>query len=323
MSDIIRHGIKTVAIAKLRLPGDIEKRRKLPHVAALGDSFDATGGQPGNAPWVQWGTWKLIAGADRIAAALNLGRKEIDVLLLEGSEIDLERASLVENVRRRPTVDQTIVALLKLEHPRKSETFPTVEDSEEDEHEDPEPAKRGRPNTGKGEAVARVAKAVGKSPTAVRAAVARVEAKAAPVEPEADPDICIDDMDLTIPPHALTKATEKHTFMRSLYSSLIKLQRDLTRFENGYKKEFTVIKDKLHDAAQATKRATPNSLCPYCKGVHKSKDCAACKGKAFLTIGEMEGVPDDAKLLARGAKAGVYVDGKFHLLAELTKGGAL
>ena len=128
-----RHGHRSAPISQLRLPGDIEQRRKLPHVIALGDSFAASGGQPGESPIVELGTMRLVAGRDRIAACLNQGIRHVDILLVSGTPEELERLALVVKVRRRPgATDREIARLLELEHPAPAQTFPEVEDDQED-----------------------------------------------------------------------------------------------------------------------------------------------------------------------------------------------
>jgi len=166
---IIHHGYKTVPIAKILAPGDIEKLRREPHTLELAASLEATGGKPADPIILEWGTWKLLGGRHRFAAALNAKLKEVDVLLLEGTPEQLEQACLVEQVRRRKCTDAEVARLLELEHPTPAQTFPDVEHTIEPS---PPLAPRnpGRPSTGKGEAIAKVAELTGRTPAAVQQA---------------------------------------------------------------------------------------------------------------------------------------------------------
>ena len=302
---IARHGFKTVLVRNLKLPGDIEHRRKQQHVVDLQESYYATGGQPGNAPWVEFKTGKLIAGCDRLAAALNLGLKEIDVLMISGSPEELEIASLTENVRRRSRGhDDQIRRLLQLEHPSPAETFPEVEDEPPLAPAEP---KRGRPAT-TGPKVAAVAEITGKTPAAVRQADYRARKDE---EPEEDLPSFFDTRGLDVPEEVQRDAYVEHVFLEAVEKSLVKLQSDCTRHLVAYPQ----LKEALHATAAEARSNMPASVCPHCKLSKVQAQCLACRGRGWLRAREMVGISD--RLLERGDRAVVFVAGKLTMLSEV------
>ena len=309
---ITRHGFKTVAVSKLSLPGDIEKRRKQPHVLELAASYEATGGQPAEAPVVEYKTGKLIAGADRIAAALNAGLKDIDVLMVSGTPEELERLALVENVRRRHGGhDAQVRRLLELEHPTPAETFPEVDDDVEPEPP-LAPAKRtpGRPSEGKGDAVRAVASMTGKTPDAVRVAAGRAS------KPEDPPKACedasaINTMCLKVPDEVKSDAWGETGFLEETIRALVKLQGDCTRHSVPYPQ----LKAALHEAAANARANLPKSICPHCKCSKLQGRCLACRGRGWMRVHEMQDIP--AALRATGKDAVVFVNGHLTKLSEV------
>lgn len=340
---IKRHPVKSVKVSALRLPGDIEQRRKQQHVVELGKSFSASGGQPAEPPVVEAGTMRLICGADRIAACLNEGVSMVDVLPVEGSPEALERLSLVENVRRRHGGhDHEIARLLELEHPAPAQTFPEVEDEDvpwdasgvasntadmvramnaEDEAAkriEPEPPlapkTKGRPASPKTEAVRAVAKATGKTEAAVRAADYRANATSkAPSSPVA---ACIDTFEVSVPPEVLRDAQEHLSVLEEVCRTTTATQAALTRFSDCHGVMLLRIKEPLHDAGALAKSLMPASVCLWCKCTKHRKGCPGCKGRGWLTAGELKSVTDE-RLKAVGALAGIWVDGKWVKLSEV------
>jgi hypothetical protein len=307
---ITRHGFKTVAVSKLSLPGDIEKRRKQPHVLELAASYEATGGQPAEAPVIERGTHKLVAGCDRMAAALNVGLKEIDVLVVSGTPEELERLSLVENVRRRHGGhDKEKRRLLALEHPTPAETFPEVDDDVEDEPP-LAPRKPGRPSTGKGAAVAKVAALVGSTPEAVRSAAYRADKASEPPAPCAYA-MGINTMCLKVPGEVKSDAAMETLFLEEIVRQLVKLQGECTRHLVAYPQ----LREALHEAASNARSNLPQSICPHCKCSKLQARCLACRGRGWLKVHEMKNIPPELK--KSGKDAVVFVEGKLTKLSEV------
>ena len=308
---ITRHGFKTVFVSQLRLSGDIERRRKQPHVIELGDSFEATGGQPAEAPIVEFHTFRLIAGEDRIAAALNKGLLKVDVLAVSGTPEELERLALVENVRRRHGGhDDQVRRLLAIEHPTPSETFPEVDDDVDD---DPplSPRKPGRPTTGKGEAVKNVAALTGKTPAAVRAAAYRSDKASEPTPPVSDDARSINTLCLKVPDEVKADAMGETLFLEDIVRQLVKLQGDCTRHLVPYPQ----LKERLHEASANARANMPQSVCPHCKCSKLKNGCLACRGRGWLRVHEMKNIPPELK--ATGNDAVVFVEGKLTKLSEV------
>jgi ParB-like chromosome segregation protein Spo0J len=326
---LIRHGMQTLKIAKLKLPGDIATRRRSPKVVTLGNSFQATGGQPMNPPVVEKGTWKLIAGGDRISGCMNEGLTEVDCLVVSGSEDELRETMLIENAMRRHSSSEQDVALhelVKLHQAREQEEeFPEVTKELEVEldEEEPEPPKKTHPHKVKARAIEAVAQMTGKSHSAVKNATMRARKKeaekreTAPVAVEEPPVLVIESMGLDVPDAIAKQTALEHAGLQAIHRELVTLQAKLTRFEGEVGHQFQSLKASLHDAAVNANNALPESVCPWCKLTVRQVGCPGCSGKGWLTAGEMKAVRDE-HLMVTGPAAGIYVDGKFQKLAEVS-----
>jgi hypothetical protein len=295
--------MKRISISKIRLPGDIEKRRKLPHVVELGKSFAATGGQPAEPPMVEHGTWKLIAGADRLAACLNQQLAELDVIPVTGSPEAMRTLALIENAYRRHDPGErarSIAELLAITGDVSNNTS--------------EPSKPGRPKsqaTVKREAVAAM---VGSTPEAVRAVERRVAAPAEfPVEEAPGLEACIETMGLDVPEIILRRTAVECDGLKAIGVQVLEMIKATNRLAKQAGHEFQALSESLGAAWTAIKRSRPESVCPWCKLVAKQqKACRACGGRGWLTKGEMEACTD--KRLLDDENPGIYVDGKWQLV---------
>jgi hypothetical protein len=318
---MIRHPHRTVLVASLRLPGDIETRRKKQHVIELGNSFDASGGQPAESPIVEHHTLRLIAGCDRVAACLNKGIKAIIVLPVEGSPEELERLALVENVRRRHGGhDHELARLLELEHPSPEQTFPAIEDDVPWDSSGVADNTRamvgrpvGRPSEGKREALEAVAAVAGRTPEAVRRAEYR-DRKASEPEPKAEP--CIDTLGLDVPEAVLADAAVWKRFLSDLRATLVRAQSSVTEFAGIHGNAVLRIKEGVHASSALAGMLMPASVCPYCKCTKLKHGCHACHKRGWVSASVRSSVTDK-KLLATGANAGIYVDGKWVALKDV------
>ena len=321
-----RHGHATMKISTIKAPGGIEKLRKLPEVIALVESFEATGAQPGNPLWVDKATKQLVAGRKRFAAALNAGLKSIDVLLVSGTPEELERMTLVENIRRNASTDAEIARLLELEHPAPPQTFPEIPDEafHDEEAESIALGLKHQSKKDKSESIEKVAKLTGKTTAAIKQAAYRDRAKKKDidkmVQPER-PEAVIRTMALKLPLDVIEFSNERHATLTRIAEGLKAMQAEVTR---GNCDSWNVLKEKLHDAAAQARALMPSSVCPYCKPIEgetrkvmldQRKNCLACRGDGFLTVDAMSNVPEP--LMARGKDAAVYIDGELKLLSEL------
>jgi hypothetical protein len=297
---IANHGYTTLPTAKIKAPGDIEKLRREQHTLDLAASLASTGGRPLDPIILEWGTWRLLGGRHRFAAALNAKLKDVEVILLEGTPEELEQACLVEQIRRRRATDSEIARLVELSHPTPAQTFPDVEEEE---------SNTLLPPTTKRAAIAKIAKATGRTEAAVKQADHRARHKW-DEEPDA-PDSCIDTMGLKGTAEVHADAWSETAFLESAEKTLVKLQGDCSR----HMVQHPQLRNAIHDAAAIARSLTPASVCPHCKLTSLQRACLACRGRGWLRAGEMANVP--VALLTTGADAGVYVGGKWTLIGKV------
>ncbi len=296
MDTITRHGLKSVPIKKLRLPGDVATRRRSQHVLDLGRSFALTGGEPLAPIIVEWGTWKLIAGADRIAACLNRGVKEVDVLTVEGEPDALAELALIENAMRRHSAAEQEAAIAKLVamHTAREQAgaFPDVPD-DATQGDDRVKVTRSRGGRKRGsrkartQAYADVAAATGKTPKAVKSAAHRAKKKAErAAAPAEKPAPVIETFGLAVPEAILDATSKQHSVLTEMANKLTALKSALTRLENEAGMQFQGLKTALDTAAREARGELPASVCPYCKdpdGTARRRDgCNACGGAGWL-----------------------------------------
>jgi hypothetical protein len=166
------------------------------HVKELAESFSDTGGEPGNMPWIRNGTREVVAGRDRIAAAMTLKLTHLWVRTGDYTDAEAKKAELSENLRRRQDNREKM-----LSQASKLEAAEIAAKEAEEKAKDPGtpvPPKRER-KTAKGKARESVAAKAGVKAESVRKAEQRqkAKAKAAEPKPEGEPP-CIDSLGLTV-----------------------------------------------------------------------------------------------------------------------------
>lgn len=302
------HGFQTVTVSRLILPGDFEARRKAPHIPALAESYLLTGGQPAEPIVVEQATMRLIAGCDRVAAAMHAGVKHLAARIVSGPPTAMEALMLVENAYRRHNAKEQNAALARL--------------LEMEQADAPQPAapartgaqKTGRPSKGIKAAAERVAAVTGKSASAVINAARRAKLPEAPEPPACAESLAIDALGLDIPEDIKKRTAAELVAMTGIHRELVKLQKSLTEFRAGNGKRFQSLSQALHDTAQLAKSLMPKAACPWCKdpsGSHgRRQRCSGCKGEGYLTVAEAK-ICTAEELWATGADAGVYVGGRF------------
>lgn len=312
---------KTLKVSSIRAPGDIEHVRREALTIEIAESYELTGGEPVDPIIVEAGTLRLHGGKHRFAAALNLGKKTIEALVVSGTPEQIETLCLVEQTKRRRATDAEVARLVELQHPTPADTFPEVEYEPEEDIVSPTiepdpplaPAKRGRPSTGKTEAVESVAKSTGRTPAAVRSAVQRA------TKPAPDPKVevrCIDTLWLDVPEAVAKDAQEHVDLLDKLVRTMVAAQADLTRFSADHGNMVLRIKEPVHDAAALASMLKPDCICLYCKCTKQRKGCPGCKGRGWMTASERKAVTDE-RLKKGGEEAGIYVDGKWLKLSEV------
>lgn len=323
-----RIGVKRIKLSSIKAGGDVAKLRSDPLVKAIQSSLVTTGGQPAE-PIVVDKNNNIVAGRKRLAACLNEKVPFVDVMVFDGTADELEQICLVENVRRRhlvgPELDEEISKLVTLQMASVPHEDTDGEDEEEEPAEKEEP-KRGRPKTDTTKAREVVAAKIGTTPEAVRSAEKRAKQAAAPKEPVKTPpaidrDSAIDMLGVDAPAKLIKLTNEEHSLLSDLYSDLVEMSKRITRISKATGRTYTALDEAVHNAGAVCKREVPSHICVWCKCHSRlQKTCLGCKGKGYLTVGEMEAIHDKKlreQLLQSGDDAGVYVDGKFVPLKEI------
>ncbi|HEY7374543.1 MAG TPA: hypothetical protein VIF57_20435, partial [Polyangia bacterium] len=308
-----------VSMSLIEITDDIRARMGQPHVAELAASFDeATGGEPGNALWLQrkGDKYEVVAGRDRCAALLLKGATEAPARIGDWSTPgELRRATIIENLRRRADDRDAMIAELV---------------GQAEASQDGPPWKAPSKQAAKAGARKQVARQLGITPKAVKQAEHRDKARkaeaAAPATPEARPPapsapppietwgIALDDVTSSqvIAVQRAVDAADKH--LRAAQAALTEL--GATTLSSALSSRF---KDDAHRLAANIRAARPVALCPWCKDGQEIGDgyvdaCHACGGKAWVTAEQLDAAPPE--LLT----ADVYaLDGEFVSLAEATK----
>jgi hypothetical protein len=331
---------KTLKVSSIRAPGDIESVRRERLTLEIGESYDATGGEPVDPIIVEAGTLTLRGGKHRFAAALNRGRKTIEAIVVSGTPEEIEVFALVEQVKRRGSTDAEIARLVELQHPTPAQTFPEVEeepplaplcsrrDCEEPceegsgscyEHTHHEaPRKPGRPTQGKTDALKAVAQVTGKSVAAVKQADyrARKAQEATPETPSSPVAACIDTFGVSVPESVLRDAQEHLDVLEGVTRAMVAQQAAVTRFANEHGNMLLKVNEPMHDAAALAASLKPASVCLWCKCTRYRKGCNGCGGKGWLTAGGLR-TATDPKLKLIGDAAGIWADGQWVRLSEV------
>jgi hypothetical protein len=313
-SNITWHGCKPILLRKIVAPGDIESRRREPHVIKLSESLTMSGGEPAEPIILEHRTNRLLCGRDRFAACLLAGRTEVDARFCSGSPEALAALTEVENAYRRHSIkerDDSLARLVNLEiDTRGNFRQPAINSVKS----------VGRPTNPKTEAIREVAEVTGNSESVVRKAVDKAEQR-----PVVDvPDVVIDTLGMEIPTKILKQTSLEKSGLTKIHKQLVQLQRELTLSEKEVGHQYQTAKAALHDAARAVADAMPESVCLWCKLVPAIQPkCLGCRGKGWLTVGEHRaiGVGADGlhlyeKLKERGAKMGIFYAGKFLTMKE-------
>lgn len=323
-------GFKRVKFGSLHVSSDIKARTKEARVAELAESMrDATGGEPGNCPWVRrdGASYHVVAGRDRVAASMVLKAKHIWVRIGEFTERELLLAEVHENLRRRQ--DDQAELLARLVETTAQEVKACHGDTLADQ-------------TAIAMARKQVAEETGKTTQALKQIAKRQRAKAEPdlTAKTGQPDqvssegaaeapgvACVRAGDGALPPppietwgepisdalaadvadiQALVDAADAGA--RAVQVAMTKLKAS----SNSYPVE--VAERHRYDAqamASNIRASRPHALCPCCKNRHDIGDeyaewCTFCSGSGWVTEEQLGAAPDELK------RAGVYaVDGKF------------
>lgn len=297
-------GSRTIKLSALRLPGDIARRRKAPHVKELAASIKANG--LAHLPVVD-STFSPVVGRDRIAALLELGHKTTEVRTVEGTADELEALEIAENLhRRRDDVDEMrsrYVAVMERQLVEVASTNSPL-------HRDV-----GRPATPRGQAINEAAKQEGVTPRAVRDSLARVEAKAAeveePEEPEQTDPVEMWGLRVDGREQEFAQVRQVQEVLRAADTALKAALRAVASLKDGPKIceiAYYRVRQGVQLAADTVRRSIPTHLCPYCKGMkNRTPKCTGCAGTAYTGGDIADHIGPELK--RRGMQA-MVIDGK-------------
>jgi len=316
---------KLVEIRRIHIDGaapiDMEKE----NVRDIERSIVENGNTVINPSWVDKKTSRIVQGRDRILAQMRF-RKCALVQYVSGSEVELARATLDENLCRRHDDKGKIREKLKeLLSPALAHEAIKATDVAKVE---PKP---GRPNTGKTAAVNEIARREGISPQAVRQSISRAKKKASEETNRPDPETsddsaetpepiaravpvsCLRTLGLEIPEAIEANARDEQKRVDRMARALVEFGAALT----DHRKEqagLNAAEDKLFEEweaqrsamASAIRRSKPACACPHCKMLLElMMTCPACRGTGYVSEEKLENV--EAALLAEGDDSGVWV----------------
>lgn len=333
-----RIGQKRVAFSKIIVPGSVNLKQLMAseRVRELAKScMEDSGGRPLQPPTLDAKTYRLVTGADRLAAMKVNGDQSSIFEMVEGTEQELRRLSIAENLRRRNDDQQKLAARLvesaeiEIMQGVDSGQCPVSTQCAETGH-CPESTRRAtRPKTVRGAAIEKVASETGKTEAAIKKAVQREEAKKkseidfVSTTPKSEPA----ELPAPLPPIRTFGANidgaiiDSASEARDMIDELSKLFASATAKMTAYEKRFPQLgqqqraREGLQSASHALRAARPESVCPHCKATEQMKRCLVCKGLGFVPKASLVDCPKE--LLVEGDEAGIYIDGKWCLLLDM------
>ncbi len=291
-------GFRTIAISKIRLPGGFEKRLKTDRVKGLAKSIVDHGLL--HEPIVRKSDWKLVVGADRVAAHYVRGRQTITVKLVECSDTELEILQREENLMRRHDPEEQrrltteLVAFYEKELFERSLEDPTVLKAVRGSYHSPYTA-----------AVTKVAKLTGVNPESVKRTMKRQKKRSGPRP------IPIRTFGMVLEPKFLEQVRTAHDWLSEADTQLQAAQKALTKLESsGVPFPAALLKRlhaEVHQVCAEVRSSRPDMLCPYCRGIDELQDqCDYCFRFGFITAAQSKQVPvelldeDNPKVMVRG-----------------------
>lgn len=319
MRKLGRHEIE---IATISNPEDFMPRVDEPRIASRAASIVDVGLL--HEPWVRASDRKLIAGRDRMAAHVKLGRATVLVELVECNDEEASLVELEENFARRH--DKEEQARLQIERVAKYAAYfaskPKEKPKEKRKH-----GQRGKSAIGL--ARDKVAGELDVKPETLRKREIRHRQRNLEKTKKA---VDAGNLDAAAPKPtikllgmpvgddftkkvaavgvyidgAISKARGAKLTIGSLRSAELPVNDGLMQR----------LWDDLHDMEAALKAARPSSLCPFCKGLAGVQEsCGGCVTTGYITEGQNHGVP--AELWAEGHGATVMWQGKQALVSDL------
>ena len=313
-------GFKTVAIAKLSLPGDFKSRVEAERITERLESVERYGIL--SEPMVRKSDYRVIYGRDRVACCVRLGKTEVLVKLVECSDEEAYELELLENTQRRHDFDEQRLGFERLVDFHESRVRKEVS-----EGQTPAPSNirgtGGRHKSPRGIARERVAKELGIKPSSVKRKEARVKAalsteKLDGTDRKPKPQIELIGMEVE---DEFSRQTEKiAALIGSCAGHLNNGLSSISQIDSGKLPFPAVILQKLYDEIRAVaslvRAHKPVTLCPFCKGLPSLQEaCTACLGAGWLGQEKAKHVP--AELWVPGDRSVVVYKGRYELVSAL------
>ncbi len=278
-----RIAMETMRIAALHLPGDMHHRVDTQRVELLAESIARHGLlQP---PTIRMPHRTVIAGRDRLAACMKLGRIDVEVITVQCTDRVADILERIEDAHRRHDQEEKAQKTLELVN------LYEVEERERESDERAIDQGPGRPKGARGRARDRVAWLRGIQPDSVRKAEQRAKRKGPPEKS------CINDLGIEIDVSILntSQAIQKHLDICLNHVRQAKIE--LTKLEHSKlglgPLELPHYQQLLDDTSAGLRNERPDSLCPYCKGIGGYQQrCTPCNGGGWVGRMRMENVPD-------------------------------
>lgn len=334
-------GTVTVKLDTIDVEPGFKARLKEKHVRELADSIKESGLlEPIMVREKQGGKKRhIVIGRDRLAALMLLDVKQHEVQLVQGTDLEIETATLEENLvrRRGDDYDAMIARLvdiraqqiqLEQEAREAEEIEAAAKNADKAAGKKKEPAKAGRKKSTKASATEAVAKAINKTPEAVRQAAKRDAAAkkeaAAPVKTAAD-KLETWGLDLTAEDQReFAAVVDVQEAMVEAMTEVKRAQKRLAAFE-GLKSvpkamAFSRTSPSFASTTEALKAAFPTAVCPYCALDRQRRlGCNGCGGSGYVGPVQLANIAPELKKRGRSK---MVPDGRggFELLkgADLT-----
>ena len=276
---------------------------------------------------------RIVCGRDRILAQMRNGMETALIQYVTGTDEEIALAKLEENLCRRDDDkhDLRTKRVQLLQEAIKGQKLPQNPPGEE-----PAKPQRGRPSTGKTEAITAAAKKEGVSPRTIKRSISRAKKKAAEPapEPEAEgqkeapvppPKIsCLSrTLGLEVPDTVEDAAAKEQKLIDRMAKDLQDFGAALTAHREARAgldaaddRMFADWEQQRKTMAFAIHASRPACLCPHCKPhvvdgtlyAEAMATCLGCRGRGFISEQKLENV--EKALLDEGDEAGIWVPEK-------------
>lgn len=279
---------------------------------------------------------RIVAGRDRLAALMLNDVKEHVVQVVSGTDLELRRAELEENLMRRRGDDYDAMTSELIDITAQEMQIEADRQREEEAKKEAEAAgkgktkkareagKKGRKKSTRSAAMEAVAKATQRTPEAVRQSDKRHRgAEAAKTAPVKLPTDIVESWGIELTPKQvgeLANVVELQDAMALSLADIKAAQRKLKEALGGKKDvvrstAYAALSPALESLTDVFKANYKTAVCPYCCLGARRETCTGCNGVGFIGPVLLEHVPAELK---KKGKAKMVLDGKggFELLAK-------